>query len=369
MTRRLPIAHLAIAGIALASGCTHATAPAQATSPNVALARAAYGNIDVTVPAVGRLGASAGAQTKLAFATSGRIGSVIVHVGERVNAGDALAALDAAPLALTAQAASADAQAAAVDRTTTRLAVDRAALVRANHLFAAGVVARKEVEAAHAQVALDRADRATADADAAAARARAALAERDLSNATLRSPIAGVVTAIYRQVGESVDPTIAVVSIAPGTNSEVVLDLAGTDAARVAAGDLVRIRVSGVAGVIDGSVAGVAGAVDPNTQSAQVVAHAAVPQALAGAAVSADIVVAHDRGILIPKDAIVADPASGKTLVFVQSKSGNGSVTFNERDVRVVFANEKLAEVTGLRAGENIAATGAFELLPPPGGG
>ncbi len=356
---------------------------AQAPAPHVATAPVSFGAIDVTVPAVGRVGPAAGSETKLAFATSGRIGTVNVHVGDRVSAGEALVSLDAQPLALTAQQADADARAAAaqadaaaVDRTSTKLAVDEAAVARAERLYGAGVTARKDIEAAQAQVAADRADAQTAKASLQAARAtsvgaqaKAALAQRDLSNATLRSPIDGVVTAVYRAAGESVDPTVAVIAVAPGSNSQVLLQVAGTDAARVRAGDAVRLSLPNSGGQIEGRVSGVSGAVDPATQSAQILVSAAVPSVLSGSALDAQIVVAHDRGLLVPKSAVIADPASGKTLVFVEGKDKDGNPKFDERDVRVVFQNDKLAEITGVQRGENVAATGAFELLPPAGGG
>ena len=364
---------------------SHQRAPvaAQEVAPSVGMTTVRFGPIDVTVPAVGRLGSAAGAETKLAFATSGRIASVNVHVGQRVAAGDALAMLDTTPLSLAAQQAGADARAASaqavgasIDRLSTKIVVDEQAVARAQRLYSAGVTARKDVEAAQAQLAADRADArgATASAEAsraqsASAQAKAAMADRDLQNAVLRSPIDGVVTAISHSAGESVDPTVAVVSIAPGSNSQVALQLAAADATRVAAGDAVRLTVPSTGDRIAGRVTGVAGAADPTTQSVQILVSASVPTALAGSAVDAEIVVAHDRGMLVPKSAVVADPATGKTLVFVRSKDKDGNPAFDNREVRVLFENDNTAEVIGLRVGDRIATTGAFQLLPPAGGG
>jgi len=365
MISRYCIVSLLAVAPALASGCARApVAPVEAT-PRIATARASIEEIAVTVPAVGRVGPAAGSQTKLAFATAGRIASVSVHVGDRVNAGDSLASLDAVPLALAEQAASADAQAAGVDRTSTRLAVDAAAVSRAHRLFAAGVVARKDVEAAQEQLAADQADTQIARAGAAGANARAALAARDLQNAQLRSPIAGIVTAVYHFPGESVDSTVAVIAVTPVAPGEVSLQVSGSDAERVKAGNPVRLRVGSTA--FEGSVLGVAGAVDPTTQNAQVIVRASIPGALSGVSVDAQIVVAHDLGIVLPKSAVVADPSTGKTLVFVAGKDKDGRVSWDSRVVTVVFQNERDAEVTGLRPGEVVAAAGGFELLPPSG--
>jgi len=356
----------AVLAVGLTSACARGPVANSESAPQVPIVRAAIGTIAVTVPAVGRVGSAAGTQTKLSFATAGRIASIDVRVGDRVNAGDTLAELDSAPLALAAQAANADAQGAGIDRSSTRLAVDNAALARAGRLYAAGVVARKDVEAAQAQLAADRADAQIARAGAAGAYARAELAQRDLANATLRSPIAGIVTVVYQLPGESADPSVAVVAVTPQSPDQVTLQVFGGDAVRVASGDIVRLRVGAAA--FEGTVSGVSGAVDPSTQNAQVIVRATIPAVLSGAALDAQIVVAHDRGIVLPKSAIVADPSTGKTLVFVQTKKPDGTLAFDERDVRVLFANDRDAEVSGVRAGEAIAASGAFELLPPAGG-
>lgn len=354
---------------------------AAAAGPQVPLATAHVGRIDVSVDAVGRVGPSGGAQSKLAFAQSGIIASIDVHVGQRVSAGAALATLDAASLSLAQQqaaadavAASAQAQAAAVDTVGMRLSADRAALRRQRRLYAAGIAARKDVEAADAQVAADVAAARTASADRSAARAqaqsadaRARLARLDAANTILRSPEAGVVAAIYRNVGESVDPSVPVIGFAPPSTGALSLQVTAADAARIQPGNVADVRIDQVAQTIRGTVVGVAGAVNPTTQTAEVSVRAHVPLSLAGSAVSARIVVAHDRGILVPHDAIVDDPQTGDALVFVRAAAADGHSTFVQRRVVIVFDNGTWADVTGLRADERVAARGAFELLAPSG--
>lgn len=370
------------AALALGVACARHAAPEPAGLA-VRLAVARTGGIEVTVPAFGRLGPSAGTQAKLSFTVPGRIASIDVHVGESVVAGEALAVLDTTTYALAAQQASAQAaaaraqaQAASIDRVSTRIALDDQTLARERRLFTAGIAAKKDVEAARAQLALDRADAATflasrsaAQATARSAEALSASARRDVTNATLTAPADGIVTAVYHSAGESVDPSIAVIALAPRRTSSVSLQVAGSDAARVKAGDAVRLRVGANATPVEGRVLGVGGALDPATQSVGIAVEARVPNALSGSAVNADVVVAHDRGILVPHDAIVADPATGKTLLFVESRDARGNAVFAARSVRVVFQNATDAEVTGLRAGERIAAEGAFELLAPSNAG
>lgn len=354
------------------------------TAPDVAIATAAYGTFDDTVSAVGRVGAPAGSESKLSFAEPGILSSVLVRIGEHVSAGEALAQIDTSGLTLAAAQAQADAKAAvanaqqsSVDRTSVKLAVDEAALRRQQSLYAAGVSALKDVQAAQAQVAQDRADIASthaqvsgAGAQVQSAQARSALAQRDLANGTLRAPSDGIVTAIFKREGEAVDTTTPVLAVGPGDAHDVTLDVSAADAARVRTGDPVTLTVTGTDLRGDGRVSGVSPALDPQTQAATVVVSGVPAGAPSGSAVQATISVARDRGIIVPQTAIVQDPQSGNTLVFVQSRRKDGTQTFEQRTVRVDRQNGTHALIgSGLHAGEKIAAQGAFALLAPAGGG
>ncbi|HEV2037987.1 MAG TPA: hypothetical protein VGQ96_05205, partial [Candidatus Eremiobacteraceae bacterium] len=107
-------------------------------------------------------------------------------------------------------------------------------------------------------------------------------------------------------------------------------------------------------------------AVDPATQQATVVVSGVPPSALAGDAVEASIVVASENGILVPTSAIVQDPQTGDTLVFVASADASGQTKFAPRKVRVAAGDQTTTRIaSGVRPGDRIAAEGAFELLAP----
>jgi multidrug efflux pump subunit AcrA (membrane-fusion protein) len=366
------------------AACAHQEAATREAKPSVALVTASIGTYVEQINAVGRAGAPAGAETKLSFPQPGILQTVLVHIGESVSAGQALAQLDTSGLSLAAQQAQADAQAAvanaqqsAVDRTSTKIAVDSAALRREESLYAAGVAPLKDVQAARAQLAQDRADAASAlaqrsgaGAQAESAQARAALARRDLANGTLRASSDGVVTAIYKHPGEAVDTTTPVVAIGPGSSHDVTLQVASADAARVHNGNAVTLSIPGTQLHSMGTVVGVSPALDPATQSATVIVRGIPINAPAGSAVQGSIEIAHDRGIVVPQSAIVQDPQSGDTLVFVQARDKSGNVKFEQRTVRVDRENGAQALIgNGLHPGEQIAAQGAFALLAPAGGG
>jgi membrane fusion protein, multidrug efflux system len=129
-------------------------------------------------------------EVEVGFRASGRVVERLVEVGERVAAGQVLARLDPADLALALRAAEADLAAAEAQA---RQAANDAARSRA--LLAAG----------HVAAAFDDQRQASARAAAervASARAGLDLARNRLAYATLRAPSAGVVTALLAEAGQ-----------------------------------------------------------------------------------------------------------------------------------------------------------------------
>ncbi len=351
---------------------------AATATPAVPTLVAQDGSLERSLRATGRVGSPAGLQTKLAFAISGVLASVDVSIGQHVSAGQTIAQLDATSQQLAAGAANADLRAAdanvasaRVDRVSARLHVDLAQLNREQRLFDAGVAARKDVEAAQATLAADRADAATAQANLDAARAqarsasaRAALAQTDVSRGTLRAPSDGVVVAVYARPGATVDPTVPVAAIAPFTARTATLDVPVGDVTNVSTGAVVHLRAG--ATTWESRVVGIAPVVDPATGLALVTVDGVPASVAAGTPIDAQIVTGHADGLVIPASAIVQDPESGDTLVFVQSKDKDGNLHFDARRVTIDAEGDGQVRVAGgLRAGDRFAARGAIELLAP----
>ncbi|MBV8490438.1 MAG: efflux RND transporter periplasmic adaptor subunit [Candidatus Eremiobacteraeota bacterium] len=339
------------------------------------------GSVERTLSLTGRVGASAGTQVKLAFALAGTVAGVDVRLGERVDAGTPLARLDATGYQLAAQEAGADASAAAssaaaaaVDRTSVRLRVDRAELARRQRLYDAGVIALRDVQAAQAALAADDADArsardqlSAARAQSASASAHAGAANYDLSRTTLRAPSPGVVTAIYVQTGDAVDATTPAVALTPAIARLATLDVPVESVALVSAGDVVHAHAGGVA--FDARVAGVAPAVDPATGLAIVDVSGVPAGVAAGTPLDATVAIGVSRGLVVPRSAVIEDPQTGQSLVFVRKKDSGGAITFSARKVTVGAQADADAVVTsGLHAGEEVASQGAIDLLAPAGG-
>lgn len=284
-----------------------------------------------------------------------------------------------------------------------KVEADRAGLARDQELLAAGVVAGKDVDAARLQLAADEADRRAADAkvaaagsdfqtaveqaradlatarsDVQAARGQAASAQARLDTAriayasgVLTAPADGVVLAVLKHPGEAVDPTTPVLEIGPAIGHRVTLTVPANLARRIAVGDPVTLQLTlARENVANGEVTAVVPAVDPSTQVGTVVTDGAPADAIAGDAVTAAIVIGRVRGILVPSSAIVEDPQTGKTVVFVrESHAKPGESSFRSRAVVVRASDVNNALIaSGLRAGERVAAQGGYTLLAPAGG-
>jgi membrane fusion protein YbhG len=420
--------------------------------PSVSVVAARVGVFELRVDAQGRIGSPAGSATNLSFGVPGIIKAIDVRVGDRVVAGQPLARLDDTSFLLAVAQTRGDAEAAAANygggavpsaayrsaearlrvardyldrlerggpaaqsaRTAAvagtsqadlRVDADRRALTRAEALYAGGIVAQKDVDAARSQLAADLADaqalhaksgaagsgpsgvlaqaraeyaQALADLRNAqaqsgslkgqAARAAAVLgqAESDEAKTVLRSPVDGVVMRLLKHPGEATDMTTPAIVVGPASDRSATLYVPSADSQGIKLGEPVELRLIRSQASSHGHVAAVVPAVDPSTQETTVVVAGLPVGALPGDAVRGIITVSQTRGILVPATAIVQDPQSGKTLVFVRRKGGDG---FDARSVTVVGADDRIADVgAGLKAGEEVAARGAYELLAPAGG-
>ena len=162
-------------------------------------------------------------EADIAFRTGGRITTRLVEIGQHVTAGQPLARLDDADLALSVRAAEADLSAA--EAQSRQAAADAA---RSKTLLTAG----------HVAVAYDDQRVATARSAAekvAAARANLDLTRRRLDYAQLRAPNDGVVTALLAEAGQVVAEGQGVLRIANPEERELVVQIPETAVAGLAA--------------------------------------------------------------------------------------------------------------------------------------
>ena len=288
-----------------------------------------------TVDAVGTVAPRAGHIASLAAPSPTRVAKVYVSFGAHVKAGEPL--VDFEQAAFDAAAKGADASLAAAER----------AAERTQRLADAGVIPRKDAEAAAA--------------DLGAAKLNDVNARRSRELATLRSPIDGVVTRMSAVLGASADPSQVMIEIADPKALDVQLTLSPADASRVADGQRVALYPGASASgspVATGVVADVSAAVD--TASRGVGVRVEIPpggysprigQTMFGRVAVAE----HDRAVVIPLAALV--PTGEAFKVFVVDEKGFAQ----SRTVKIGGRTDKGAWITdGLKAGEKIVTAGAY---------
>ena len=285
-------------------------------------------------------------QAALSTKLMGTVTAVLVHEGDRVQAGQALLRLDARELtAKSTQVAASIAEAEAMQRE----AAAHAARFRA--LYADSAATRAQYDAAEAGLA-------RANAGVSAARAAATELDAMSSYATVRAPFAGVVTQRLADPG-----TFA----APGSPLLTVQDVSSLRISASAAADGVRGLARGqrIAATIDGvtATAIVEGIVPTNAGNLFTI-NAIVDNRKgafrAGSAATLQIGVGTQRALIVPVAAIVRD--GDLTGVIVRGLKAD-----ERRWVRVGVTTTAGVEVTsGLRAGETIVVPPKPELAPMP---
>jgi RND family efflux transporter MFP subunit len=287
-----------------------------------------------TVDAIGTVTGRPGASASLSAPANARVARVLASVGERVSAGQPLVVLDQTTFATAARSADAELSAAAHNADRTRRLADE------------GILPRKDAEQAAADLARARAD--------------AAQARRQEQLATLRSPIAGVVTRVAATLGATADPAQPLVEIVDPRALDVVLGVTPSDAARIRRGATVTLFGGQSAGgepLGTGSVADVGAIVDAASRSVSVRVH--VPAARrplrVGEVVFGRVAVNVRQAVVVPVAALV--PEGDTFKVFVVDAGGIA----HERPVKVGARNETTAEILdGVRAGERVVTSGAY---------
>ncbi len=266
-----------------------------------------------------------------------RVIQVFVSAGQKVSRGSTLVVLDQSSLRESAR--SAEAALTAAERSDER----------ARSLTEAGILPRKDLEQANADLAKARADVVTQ--------------RRLLQLSVLRAPISGIVTKMNAVLGAAVDTNQPLIEISDPTAVDIILTVGPSDAATVHPGAKVNLRsgekstgeVVGVGTVID-----VAGTVDSASRSVSVRIRAAStrrPLRL-GETIYGEITLAtRENAVIAPLEALVPDGDGFK--VFVVDPKGIA----HSRPVVVGGRTDKIAEImSGLTGGESVVTYGAYGL-------
>ena len=266
---------------------------------------------------------------------------MLLSPGAQVAAGGGVVVIrsaDGASVRAEAAAAAAEAQAS------------RAALAREERLLKAGVTAQQDWEAARAASV-----RASAQATAAQARAAASGSPGAGGQATLRSPIAGLVTSVQVAPGGFVAQGATVAEVSNPDRLEVVFNVPADSAAKLTVG--APLKLIGPDGrEASAQIVGIAPLSELATGAAIVRARATSGALTPGAAVSAQVP-ADGKGLpSVPSEAV--QTVEGRQVVFVAEKDG-----FRARSVTTGRSGGGQTQIVGgLKGDERVAGRGAFVL-------
>lgn len=280
---------------------------------------------------------------------AGDLLAVDVDEGMHVDAGEPVALIDTLTLAEAARSAQSQ-------LTSARLGAEVAQrnYQRSVTLHDAGAIADRDLETAHDQSV-------AADAAVADARSRVASAAKQLANATIRAPFAGVVSDRVAHGGDVLQVGNPIVTIIdPGAlqlDASVPADFLA--AARV--GTPVEFSVNGDSGqMFDGRIARVNPAVDSITRQVQI--HVTVPndnRALAAGLFAQGRVVAHSvRGLAIPLTALDPRSATPEVRRVRGGRTEGVAVTLGVRDDLA----ERVEVTQGLNRGDTLLVGASLDI-------
>jgi HlyD family secretion protein len=342
-----------------ASACRGAESAASAAATtaeyrvDVAATKVAVADLESTL----RISGNLVPQTRVAVAAKlpGTLSSVRVDIGDRVRAGQVVAALDRREIDAQVDAAEAAVNVAHAGVEAAEAALANAVLERdrAQNLFDRGAVPRQRLDAAETARRSTAAQRDLAKANLAQAEAALRRAREVQRDATLTSPIDGVVVERHYDAGSLVGPgDDPVVVVADLRVMKLEAGVSELEAGRLRVGMPARVEAQARPGeIFDGRVAAIAPEVDARNRHFRIEVRINNPgvQLLSGMYGSAAIPLERvDQVVAIPRDAVIT--RDGQRVAF----RIEGDMV---RDVPVTegLTDGRLVQIaSGLQAGDTI---------------
>ncbi len=272
---------------------------------------------------------------------AGSVMQVYVEVGQKVTAGMALARIDAT----TASAAELSAR-TGVTATEAQAAQAKKELDRSERLNAAGAIADRDLENA-------RLTYSTAMAQLANVKSAYALANKQLSNATVRAPFTGVVAAKVVSAGDVVSPGAALFTVVDPKSMRLEAAVPASQIGQIRVGQPVAFAVSGYGDrKFTGTVTRVSPVADPTTRQVQILA--SIPNSagtLVGGLFAEGRVNAESRmALVLPATAIDQRGATPAVMRVRAGRVERVTVTLGIRDDQ----RENFEITSGLQRGDTV---------------
>jgi RND family efflux transporter MFP subunit len=373
----------AAALLALAGACSRREPPTQPPPPPVpvALAQATQRPIERFLTVSGSLLAKE--QTPVSARVAGRIQSLPADLGSRVQAGQLLAELEPRDFELRVQQSRAllgqararlglpldgDDDTVSLDDTSlvkeaqavlAQAAGDRERVLQLNRQ---GIASASDLESANAAftVAQSRLADALEEARTRAAvlrqrRAEYELARKQLADTRITAPFDGVISERLANLGQHIELGAPIFTLVQADPLRLRLEIPERDAPRVAAGQPVRLRLTGDTNVYHGTLRRLSPALIEASRMLVVEAEVPANGALRpGAFVRSEIVIdPAQTAVTVPSDALQTFAGVEKVFLFESGKAVERRVTTGVRGAGWIEIT------TGLKGGESVIRTPA----------
>ena len=315
---------------------------------------------------------------KQGFKVAGVIGNVHVKEGDRISTGQALMSLNPHDYELGVMAASAQYESldmqltskigSSINQAKANLDFIVTQLDRVKRLHEQGAVSTKTVEELEVslvmaenkyQEALDAKD--TSLAQLRQASAGLELAQSQLSDTVLYSPIDGTVVKQVAEVGETIAPGYPAFVLGRLDTLEVEIGVADNLIDYMKIGQKVDIFIYGIEKQLEGIISSIDSSADLQTRTFGVKIDIDNGGGDIKPGMIANVIIGMDKvtGIMIPIDAIIDDANSSTIFIYNEETK---TVTKREVEVGSVFGDH-IQIIDGLKDGEQVVINGQFGLL------
>jgi len=289
-------------------------------------------------------------EAKIRAELGGSMLEVRVEEGQTVMRGALLGRIETRTLDDARQSAT-----SAVRNAESQLAVARREVERTEKLVKAGAIAERDLDLAQSNVT-------AVEAQVADAKSRLASAERQLGDAVIRAPIAGIVSKKSVNVGDVVSPGTELFTVIDPSSMRLEATVPSEDLSQLRLGAPVEFMVRGYDQTFAGKIERIAPQADSTTR--QVPIFVAIPNVggrlVAGLFAEGRVVAQSASGLIVPVNAVNVTTQTPWVLRVNNGKTERANVTLGLRDPRT----ERVLVASGLSADDTLLR-GASQGITP----
>jgi len=281
---------------------------------------------------------------------AGSMTAVLVEEGQATQQGAVIGRIETRTLDDVRQSAS-----SALKSAESQLALTQREVARTEQLVKAGALAERDLDVIRANVS-------TVEAQVADAKSRLAAAERQLGDAVIRAPLAGIVSRRTVNQGDVVSVGTELFTMIDPSSMRLEASVPSEDLSALKVGAVVDFNVRGYEQTFQGKIERIAPQADPTTRQVRI--YVTIPNAggrlVAGLFAEGRVVNQAATGLILPQSAVNIDPNEAWVLRVTDGKTERAPVTVGLTDPRT----ERVLLTSGVSASD-VVLQGSSRSIPP----